>query len=110
MRKIMIFFKSLRKPFFVVRLYFMRQTKKSRQQLRHQQLMWQGKGILSMDYIALVSRMLPHMEVNKKVVNHERKLRDFYLRYDIPGINYYIDFIIWKANLAVKKRQFKVSA
>ena len=88
----------------------MRQTKKSRQQLRHQQLMWQGKGILSMDYINHVSRMLPQMVVNGVVVNHNRKLRDFYLRYDIPGINYYIDFISWKANRAANKKLYKVAA
>jgi len=63
-----------------------------------------------MDYINHVSRMLPQMVVNGVVVNHNRKLRDFYLRYDIPGINYYIDFINWKANRAANRKLYKVAA
>jgi hypothetical protein len=68
-------------------------TLKTRTMLRHQYCNYKGEYILVMKYIQIVASMMPRMSLQGQPVDHTRKLREIYFKFDLPGLKYYIESI-----------------
>ena len=64
-------------------------TKKTRQQLRNQKVMFEGKAIKAVFRIEQLVKSMAPMMVGSKPVCHLFKLNKLYFKYDLAGVNYY---------------------
>lgn len=81
-------------------------TKLTRPALRSQKLVLPDGAIMrSLDYIDLVAKQFPTIEVNGKAIDYGSRMREIYYRNGLPGLNLYVSYMKLRVRVEMKKKK-----
>jgi len=108
MNKVTIFFKNFGTAW---QSRFFAPNERTRTELRHQYTMVEGRRMKVLDYIDLVQSKLVKVTHNGQPVDHRKKMREIYYKYDLKGLKLYINRLVKRNKREVKKlsKRIKIS-
>ena len=95
----------IKRLFFALRYSRLKTTKMSRQQLRAQRLVLDGKIVRAAIWIKKMAEILPQYSDGRS--QHDM-MWHWYSRYGLKGLNFYLDYTRYKTNKQNMNRQSAV--